>query len=81
PQDLMVLPPMEDSVREKFLLLKIRPATFPAMTEPHEFANFKAKLVGELPAFLHYLQTVFKVPAALRSARYGVKNRNGRSGA
>lgn len=74
PQDLMVLPPMEDSVREKFLLMKIRPATFPAMTEPHEFATFKVKLVSELPAFLHYLQSVFKVPAAIRSARYGVKN-------
>lgn len=74
PQDLMVLPPMEDSVREKFELLKIRPATFPAMEHADDFARFKAKLVGELPAFLHYLETVFKVPAALKSARYGVKN-------
>ena len=74
PHDLMVLPPMEDSIREKFLILKIHPATFPDMEQPDAFSKFKALIHTELPMFLHYITKVFTVPKDLCSARYGVHN-------
>lgn len=72
PHDLMVLPPMEDSIKEKFCMLRISAARFPTMEHPDDFTKFKAKLHAELPHFLHYLVTKFEAPVNLRHPRYGV---------
>lgn len=74
PQDLMVLPPMEDSVKDKFALLKVRRATFPEMKDPEAFARFKAAITAELPAFLHWLLHDYRCPDQVKSDRFGVKN-------
>ena len=70
PQDLMVLPPMEEGVREKYLLLRITPGTFPKC--PEEFRRMRRRITDEIPAFLHYVLNVHKLPADLASARFGV---------
>jgi len=70
PQDLMILPPMDDSVSQKFLILKISPGQFPA--SPIDFQKMRAAITAELPAYLNWLTREFKIPKNLRAARTGV---------
>jgi hypothetical protein len=72
PSDLMVLPPMEDSIKNKFLILHSHPATFPKT--PDEFQKFRNQIVSELPAFMYWLLNDFKLPAKWHSPRFGVLN-------
>ena len=67
PEDLMVLPPMIDSVADKFILLRASKAEFPAETE-----TFLAMLEHELPAYLWWLHNEWKMPEALKARRYGI---------
>lgn len=75
PQNLCVLPPMDESVEDKIILLKTeRPGLF---NEP-EWANAgrranEAKLRAELPGFLHHLES-FQIPEGLRSSRFGIRH-------
>ena len=55
PENLLILPPIDDSLEDKIILLK---------------AN---QLMAELPMFLHMLVN-YKIPAALKSGRFGVKH-------
>lgn len=72
PENLMVLPPMEDSLEDKIILLKAlrRPMPMPTITE-EERAAFWNKLLTELPAFLHFL-TSWEIPQELLSRRFGI---------
>jgi hypothetical protein len=73
PERLMVLPPMDDDIADKVMLFKVEKHPMPMPTESAEQrAAFKAALVAELPAFVHYLDN-WEIPLALRSARFGVK--------
>ena len=71
-QDLMVLPPMEESIKNKFLILHLKAGTFPS--DPNDFEKFRRSIIGELPAFVHWLLTEFKLPAKWHSPRFGVLN-------
>lgn len=74
PENLLVFPPLEESVEAKIMLLKAFKARMPMPTETMEqFKAFREKLVSELPAFLHFLAE-WKIPEELRSARFGVKH-------
>jgi hypothetical protein len=72
PQDMKVLPPMEEGVRDKFLLLRVSSYAWP--TEPGEFVKLKSAISAELPGFIHFLLHEFELPKELASARYGVKD-------
>jgi len=72
PQDLKVLPPMEEGVKDKFLMLKVAAFTWP--NDPAAFAALRTAITAELPAFVYYLTHDFKVPKELASARYGVRD-------
>jgi hypothetical protein len=69
PEDLMVLPPMIDSVADKFILLKAGRAEFPPETDA-----FRMIIDSELPHYLHWLHNEFKIPEAIQGRRYGVKS-------
>jgi 5S rRNA maturation endonuclease (ribonuclease M5) len=69
-QDLMILPPMDDSVAQKFLILKISPGEFPV--DPRDFQKMRAQITAEIPAYLHWLTREFKLPKNLVNARTGV---------
>lgn len=72
PENLMVLPPLDESLRDKISLFKCAPATFPfAADKPLERQLFRSRLTEELPAFLFHLKS-FKLPAELLDQRYGV---------
>lgn len=75
PDHLEVLPPMEDSLADKIILLKCAwaPMPMPAGTG-EEKAAFWAQLVSELPAYIHWLVNEFTVPVEIQDpTRYGVK--------
>ena len=72
PENLMVLPPIDESLRDKITLLKAFVPEFPYTVDNMEGRRqFRTQLSAELPAFLRYLQT-YKIPAASANQRYGV---------
>jgi hypothetical protein len=72
PEALLVLPPMDNHLRDKFILLRCENAKLPMPTETaEEQKQFREALSAELPAFLHHLLE-FKLPENLRCSRYGV---------
>lgn len=72
-ENLMVLPPLDESIRDKIMLLKARATELPFGTDNlSERAQFRATLTAELPAFLHYLHG-WRIPTRLQCKRYGIK--------
>lgn len=73
-ENLMVLPPIDESLSDKIILLKARTAEMPMPSETIEQRDaFWNTLVGELPAFIHHLNQ-WQIPDALRCNRFAVKN-------
>jgi hypothetical protein len=72
PENLLVLPPLNEDVRDKITLLRCRPFTLPMPAHTlEEKAAFWQALVSEVPAFLHWLES-WQIPEELREARCGV---------
>ena len=72
PENLLILPPLEDSLEDKLILLKAYKNPLPMETATLEGRQqFMATLIGEIPAFLHHLIN-FRIPDALRSERFGI---------
>lgn len=73
PYALQVLPPLDDNMRDKLLLLRIRrPSCFPKTPDPEHWRTFKPAILAELPAYLYWLTHNYKVPAEYQDPRYGV---------
>ncbi|MBK1854990.1 hypothetical protein JO972_08465 [Verrucomicrobiaceae bacterium 5K15] len=72
PENLSVIPPLEDGIEDKIMLLKVSTVTppMPACT-PEERDDFAAALTAELPAFMHFLENL-KLPEHLIDSRSGV---------
>jgi hypothetical protein len=72
PENLMVLPPIDESVFDKITLMKANEQSMPMPTGTiTEREAFWAKLISELPAFLAYLID-WQIPANMKSQRFGV---------
>jgi hypothetical protein len=73
PENLNVLPPLDESVEDKVVVLKARPTTMPMPTRTDdERAAFAQRIATELPAFADFLLQ-WQIPEELRCERYGVK--------
>ena len=72
PEDLLVLPPMDDGIRDKVTLLVVNygPPPKPVKTLEDRNALWSA-LVDELPAFLAHLEA-WTMPVEIQDERYGV---------
>jgi hypothetical protein len=71
---LLVLPPIDDDIADKIILLKIGHKALPMATETaEEKEKFWNALVAELPAFIHFLQT-WEIPVELRCPRFGIRH-------
>lgn len=72
PENLMVLPPLDESLEDKITLLKAerRPMPMPTAT-PDEREVFWNTLVTELPGLLHHIEA-FVIPTDLVSQRFGI---------
>lgn len=73
PENLAILPPMDDSLMDKMIILKAFRNPMPMPTEtPEERAAFQTQIRAELPAYVYYLLKM-EIPKDLRTARYGVR--------
>jgi hypothetical protein len=73
PENLLILPPLDDSILDKLLLLKIQKQAMPMPSfTPEERQLFWNRLVAELPAFLYDL-TQWSIPDGLKCSRFGIK--------
>ncbi|MEY4385010.1 MAG: hypothetical protein RLY20_293 [Verrucomicrobiota bacterium] len=74
PENLLILPPIDDSLEDKIILLKAKKAGLPAdIGTADGRARYWAQLMQELPMFLDTLMQ-FQIPATLQSGRFGVKH-------
>ena len=73
PDRLMVLPPIDDDIADKLLILKAhkKPLPMPSGTEDQKCAFFN-RIKSELPAFLDWLFLECNIPEEM-SGRFGVK--------
>jgi len=73
PENLMVLPPLDDSLKDKIILLKSMPTKLPFVMDDFEGRRKSREgLSAELPAFMHWLRG-YRLPDQYADLRYGVK--------
>jgi ABC-type dipeptide/oligopeptide/nickel transport system ATPase component len=74
PENLQILPPIEESIADKLILLKARRNQLPMPTGTQSERDlFWGTLVSELPAFLNYLEQ-WEIPLEQRCERFGIKH-------
>ena len=74
-ESLIVLPPLDESLQDKMMLLRAFKHDMPMPTDTLEqWAAFSALLELELTYFIEYLLNQWAVPGDLRCGRYGVKH-------
>ena len=74
PENLLILPPIDDSLEDKIILLRAKKAGLPAdIGTAQGRKNYWAQLMSELPAFLDLL-VHYQIPGALHSGRFGIKH-------
>ncbi|MGB8168117.1 MAG: hypothetical protein WCF18_11540 [Chthoniobacteraceae bacterium] len=72
-ENLMVLPPLDESLQDKLLLFRAYRRAMPMPTETlDQWAAFMMVLEAELPAFVHFLLHTWQIPEELRCSRFGV---------
>jgi len=72
PENLLILPPLDESLQDKIILLKAQKKPMPMPTITREGrSQFWKTLISELPAFIWFL-TRWEIPPELRSERFGV---------
>jgi hypothetical protein len=75
PENVLILPPMDESMEDKFILFKCSPFALPMPTETveQEEALWKG-LTAELPHYLYWLLHEFALSEDLKSNRYAVRH-------
>ena len=72
PEDLEVLPPFEEGIGDKLILVRAIKHPWPVPNESREEQRqFNERIQKELPALCHYLMN-YKIPEQLECSRYGV---------
>jgi hypothetical protein len=73
-ENLAILPPLDESLADKLMLLKVLKKPMPIRTATAaERERFWKGLVAELPAFIHHLLK-WKIPRKLVCHRFGIKH-------
>jgi hypothetical protein len=73
PESLLVLPPINEGIEDKIILLKSNKGEMPMPTiTPDERHQFVQRILDELPGFLHFLQE-WEIPKELVCHRFGIK--------
>lgn len=71
-ENIMVLPPIDDSFEDKIIMLKASRAPNLVVQGYHEYGALKELFVDQLPAMLYWLTTV-DVPEDIADQRWGVR--------
>jgi len=74
PEAMMVLPPLDQHIADKIILLRASVFKWPMPMETmSERTSFHAKILSEIPAYLHWLLHEWQMPAEVADpARYNV---------
>ncbi len=72
-ENLLMLPPLDDSLEDKLTIFKVQkhPMPMPTATD-EERKKFYDTLVSELPAYVDFLLNDWTIPPHLVSQRYGI---------
>jgi len=74
PENLLILPPIDESLEDKIILLKAKRATLPADIGTVEGRQkYWSQLMNELPMFLDFLDN-YQIHPKLHSGRFGVRH-------
>lgn len=74
-ENLMVLPPIDESLSDKLILLKAHAHDMPMETESFDGRQaFYSKLMEEIPCYLYWLKNSWRIPDTLRCQRFGIKS-------
>jgi hypothetical protein len=74
PENMSILPPLDDSITDKLICLKAQRATIPMPTNtPVQKKAFWNVLMSEVPGLIEWLRA-WKIPKELLDGRYGVKS-------
>lgn len=74
PENLMVLPPLDDSIEDKMIILRVHRTKMPMPTATMDQREaFWNKIESEIPAYLHELVTM-NIPGSMKCERFGVKH-------
>jgi hypothetical protein len=75
PENVLILPPMDESMEDKFILFKCSAFTLPMPTETCEQEDELWKVImDELPHYIYWLLHEFTLPEDLKSSRYAVRH-------
>jgi hypothetical protein len=75
PENLSVLPPMDESLEDKIMLFLCEQKSMPhPTTTDRQRKEFREKVANELSHFAHYLTEDFSIPHGLECSRFGVKH-------
>ena len=70
PEALLVLPPLDDHIEDKIILLRASRFDLPMPTgTTAERGAFWDQLISELPAYVHWLLNDFEIPSVTWFAR------------
>jgi len=70
PEALLVLPPLDDHIEDKIILLRASRFDLPMPTgTSEERRKFQDTLLGEIPAFLHFLLHDYELPKPYRDPK------------
>lgn len=73
PENLMVLPPYEESLWDKIILLRASKASFPYDSDDLNARHvYRQTLTQELPAFMDFVRG-YRIPDRMKNQRYGVQ--------
>jgi hypothetical protein len=73
PQNLGILPPIDESLSDKVILLRAHKRDLPRKPgDSDEYVAFPEDLKAQLPAFKNYLLNEFECPDELKCPRFGV---------
>lgn len=74
PESLQMLPPLDASIEDKLILLRVTKSPMPMPNNTAEEKEaFWHQLVSEIPAFLHFLLNELEITEGYRDTRYPVK--------
>ncbi len=73
PENLMVLPPLDEHIADKIILVRARrPALFDSQKWSTDRSQNWARIVDSLPGFLAHLEAL-QIPQNLTSSRFGIR--------
>lgn len=75
PENVAILPPLDDSIEDKMQLFRVSLHPMPMPTDtPEGVAAFKEAIQAQIPHMLEWLKNEFEIPKELKMSRYGIQN-------